>query len=76
MNEKEKLLALDWELKEIKKDMQAAIDRLNMAEKRLAYYDKMALKAGFFSMGFLCFGAALSMGFDKLKDKLITWLLP
>jgi hypothetical protein len=76
MNEKEKILALDWELKEIKKDMEDALERLKKAENRLVYYDKMALKAGFFSMGFLCFGAALSMGFDRLKDKLIAWLLP
>lgn len=51
-------------------------ERLETTEKRLQYYDKMALKAGFFSMGFLCFGAAISMGADKLKDKIIGWLLP
>lgn len=50
--------------------------RLQTAEKRLTYYDKMALKAGFFSMGFLCFGAALMMGADKIKDKIIHWILP
>lgn len=75
MSEKD-VVELKFKMQELEKDMSVATKRIGDTEKRLQYYDKMALKAGFFSMGFLCFGAALAMGFDKLKDKIIHWILP
>lgn len=75
MNNEDKI-KLEYRIKDLEENLADTLKRLEIAEKRLMYYDKMALKAGFFSMGFLCFGAALSMGFDKLKDKIISLILP
>lgn len=44
-------------------------------KKKVAYYDKMALKWGSFLMGVLFLGALLASGIDKLKDKIIAAVL-
>ncbi len=40
------------------------------------YYDRLSLKWGSFCFGALAFGAAMMMGFDKLKDKVVGWFFP
>lgn len=42
-------------------------------EKKVAHYDKMALRWGGFAMGALCFSACISMSLDKLREKIIHW---
>lgn len=53
---------------ELKKDLEEV-------QTKLAYYDKMALKWGFFCLGIFTFGAMVWAGADKIKDKLLDRLL-
>jgi len=41
---------------------------------KLGYYDRMALKWGSLCIGFVSFGALASMGFDRIKEKLLYWI--
>jgi hypothetical protein len=44
-------------------------------ERKVAYYDKMALKWGWFIMGIIAFGALVAGKADKLIDKLLGRVL-
>lgn len=68
---KAEIAGLKAELVAAKAEMKAENAAL---EKKLSYYDKMALKWGGFCLGFLTFGAFLWAGVDKLKDKVLGWL--
>ncbi len=46
-------------------------DEIKSLKARLSYYDKMALKWGGFAIGILSVAAAIGLGADKLKDKLV-----
>lgn len=49
--------------------------KIKELEKKLGYYDRMALKWGSLCIGFVSFGALASMGFDRLKEKLLHLIM-
>ena len=65
----ERLSALEYEMEHMTKE----VERL---EVKVAYYDRMAIKWGWFVMGMLTLGAMIAAGFDKVKEKLISLFLP
>lgn len=64
------------ELAEAMEELAAEQGEREKLAERLDYYDKMALKWGWFIMGILALAAMIAAGVDKLKDKLIDRVLP
>ncbi len=50
-------------------------EKIAQHEKKLSYYDRNAIKWGSFCLGMLSFGAVMTMGFDKLKEKILHWVM-
>lgn len=71
----ERLTVLEMQQKEILKDLAASEAKVKDLEKRLGYYDKLALKYGSACLGALALGALLGGGLDKIKDKIWSWFL-
>ena len=76
-----RLTALEADNGESHRSLARANARIDAAEKHIeglniwrSYCDRLALKWGSFLMGVLALGAVISMGLEKTKDKILTWL--
>ena len=59
----------------LEKELHDVHEELAEVKKKLAYYDRMALRWGSIAIGALTIGAFAAMGFEKAKDKIIGWVL-
>lgn len=50
-------------------------DRISALEKKVSYYDRMALKYGGALIAVLVIGAMVGGHVEKLKEKLLEWVL-
>lgn len=51
-----------------------ALEKSNMELKeKVTYYDRLALRWGGIIIGAVTLGAIITMGFDKFRDKVLTW---
>ncbi len=66
---------LDERVAVLEIELEQAKEEIHELEKRVSYYDKMALKWGGACMGILAFGAIIGGHFDKVKEKILAWFL-
>jgi hypothetical protein len=71
-----RLATLEADFRNEHERVEALKAEIVLLEKRISYYDRMALKWGSVSIGALTIGAFGVMGFDKAKDKIINWFMP
>lgn len=76
MNEKERNIALEWELNRMKEDMAKLVHRVEKAETTITRWDRMGLKVSTVVATLLFIGTVIGMGVDRAKEKLLNWLLP
>lgn len=67
---------LRMQIEQLKESLDIVIKRQKSVEDRLSYYDKVGVKVGAYCMAFLSLGTLMAMGVDKLKEKIIAWVIP
>lgn len=71
----QRLTRLEAELQHTNDALETAQTDLKELEKKMSYYDKMALKWGGACMGAIAFGALVGGHIDNLREKIVTWIM-
>ncbi len=66
---------LQRDVKELREQMEKKTDRIVTLEAQMKKYDKMATKGGGIVLGLIIAGAMFANGFEKLRDKLLGYIM-